>query len=242
MKKTISGGARQAKRSLDSAVSSLLALISREYMYMFCICVRTCTSLLEQLYAYIHVHVYTCTYMYTAPHCTWCLVNLVVSWSPRSGFSTLCFFCEFLVCLFAYLCMWAWVSRFSTLGMFAPERAVAGSSLRSGWLCVLFVLVSPTGVLVCWWECGHWMCGESSLTRHSQFSRLGIQCHTPVYMYMMFVGSGLMRWVSFYSFWVFLCAICTCFSCTCMSRFLCYTCTCICMKKTISGGARQATV
>ena len=29
--KTISGGARQAKRSLDSAVSSLLALISREY-------------------------------------------------------------------------------------------------------------------------------------------------------------------------------------------------------------------
>ena len=32
MKKTISGGARQAaKRSLDSAVLSLLALISREY-------------------------------------------------------------------------------------------------------------------------------------------------------------------------------------------------------------------
>ena len=29
--KTISGGTRQAKRSLDSAVSSLLALISREY-------------------------------------------------------------------------------------------------------------------------------------------------------------------------------------------------------------------
>ena len=29
--KTISGGARQAKRSLDSTVSSLLALISREY-------------------------------------------------------------------------------------------------------------------------------------------------------------------------------------------------------------------
>ena len=31
MKKNISGGARQAKRSLDSTVSSLLALISREY-------------------------------------------------------------------------------------------------------------------------------------------------------------------------------------------------------------------
>ena len=31
MKKNISGGDRQAKRSLDSAVSSLLALISREY-------------------------------------------------------------------------------------------------------------------------------------------------------------------------------------------------------------------
>ena len=29
--KNVSGGARQAKRSLDSAVSSLLALISREY-------------------------------------------------------------------------------------------------------------------------------------------------------------------------------------------------------------------
>ena len=29
--KTISGGARQAKPSLDSAVSSLLALISREW-------------------------------------------------------------------------------------------------------------------------------------------------------------------------------------------------------------------
>ena len=31
MSKNISGGARQAKRFLDSAVSSLLALISREY-------------------------------------------------------------------------------------------------------------------------------------------------------------------------------------------------------------------
>ena len=31
IRKTISGGPRQAKRYLDSAVSSLLALISREY-------------------------------------------------------------------------------------------------------------------------------------------------------------------------------------------------------------------
>ena len=33
-KKSISGGARQAERSLDSAVSSLLALISREYVQL----------------------------------------------------------------------------------------------------------------------------------------------------------------------------------------------------------------
>ena len=37
---------------------------------------------------------------------------------------------------------------------------------------------------------GHWMCGESwyhqrPLTHHSQFSRLGIQC--PTLIYMMFV-------------------------------------------------------
>ena len=32
--KTISGGARQAKRSLDSTVSSLLTVISREYLLL----------------------------------------------------------------------------------------------------------------------------------------------------------------------------------------------------------------
>ena len=32
----------------------------------------------------------------------------------------------------------------------------------------------------------------------SNFSRLGIQC--PTLIYVMFVRSGLMRWVSFYSF------------------------------------------
>ena len=46
----------------------------------------------------------------------------------------------------------------------------------------------------------YWMCGESwyrqrSLTHHSQFSRLGIQW--PTLIYVMFVGSGLIRWVSF---------------------------------------------
>ena len=46
MKKTISGGTRQAKRSLDSAVSSLLALFSREYAQL----VQRTTGL------------YTCTY------------------------------------------------------------------------------------------------------------------------------------------------------------------------------------
>ena len=30
------------------------------------------------------------------------------------------------------------------------------------------------------------------LTNHSQFSRLGIQC--PTLVYLMFVGNGLMRW------------------------------------------------
>ena len=46
------------------------------------------------------------------------------------------------------------------------------------------------------------MCEESwyhrrSLTHHSQFSRLGIQC--PTLVCVMFIGSGLMGWVSFYS-------------------------------------------
>ena len=59
---------------------------------------------------------------------------------------------------------------------------------------VIHVYLSATGVLVCWCEFGHWMCGESwyhqrSLTHHSQFSRLGIQC--PTLIYVMFVYSGL---------------------------------------------------
>ena len=43
---------------------------------------------------------------------------------------------------------------------------------------------------------GEWMYGESyqrSLTHHTQFSRLGIQC--PTLIYVMFVGSG--EFVSF---------------------------------------------
>ena len=38
---------------------------------------------------------------------------------------------------------------------------------------------------------------QRSLTHHSQFSRLGIQCPTLVHVSVMFVGSGLIRWVSF---------------------------------------------
>ena len=50
-------------------------------------------------------------------------------------------------------------------------------------------------MLVCWCEFGHWMCGESwyhqrSLTHHFQFSKLGIQC--PTLVYVMLIGSGLM--------------------------------------------------
>ena len=40
-----------------------------------------------------------------------------------------------------------------------------------------------------------------TLTHHSQFSRLGIQC--PTLVYVMLIGSGLMGWVSFCSFCVF---------------------------------------
>ena len=36
------------------------------------------------------------------------------------------------------------------------------------------------------------------VTHYSQFSRLGIQC--PTLVYVMFVGSGLIGWVSLYSF------------------------------------------
>ena len=55
--KTISGGARQAiLRSLDSAVSSLLALISREYAQLVCTCTcllvsHRCVSLLVRVWA-----------------------------------------------------------------------------------------------------------------------------------------------------------------------------------------------
>ena len=53
-------------------------------------------------------------------------------------------------------------------------------------------------MLVCWREFGHWMCGVSwyhqrSLTHHSQFSRLGISVLLLYSVYVMFVGSGLMR-------------------------------------------------
>ena len=70
------------------------------------------------------------------------------------------------------------------------------------------------------------MCGESryhqrSLTHHSQFSRLGIQC--PTLVYVMFVGSGG-HWGEFLSilseFSSLASVLCTCFSCkrpTCKS-------------------------
>ena len=46
---------------------------------------------------------------------------------------------------------------------------------------------------------------QRSLTHHSQFPRLGIQY--PTLVYVMFVGSGLIRWVSFYSFLFGQCAM-----------------------------------
>ena len=63
------------------------------------------------------------------------------------------------------------------------------------------------------------MCGESwyhqrSLTHHSQFSRLGIQC--PTLLYVMLIGSGLMRCVSFSEFSCLASVLCTCFSCICI--------------------------
>ena len=60
MKKNISGGARQAMWSLDSAVSSLLALISREYAQLV---QRTTGLYTEGAQRTLDVHVHPCVYV-----------------------------------------------------------------------------------------------------------------------------------------------------------------------------------
>ena len=63
-----------------------------------------------------------------------------------------------------------------------------------------------------------YMYGESwyhqrSLTHHSQFSRLGIQC--PTLVHVMLIGSGLMGGC-LSDFSCLASVLCTCFSCTCI--------------------------
>ena len=85
------------------------------------------------------------TYMY--------IVKCVPEWvvarsSPRSGWLHVCVSMYFVslqcVCLLHIsACELEWViARFSTLGMFASERAVAVSFPHSGWLCVSVYLSS----------------------------------------------------------------------------------------------------
>ena len=75
MKKTISGGARQAKRSLDSAVSSLLALFSREYAQL----VQRTTGLYtegapERMYMYMYMYSHGDSAPIAGEECLSCLM------------------------------------------------------------------------------------------------------------------------------------------------------------------------
>ena len=84
--------------------------------------------------------------------------------------------------------------------MFATERAVAGSSPRSVCFCV-FVSHRCASLLVRVWALDVW--GELVPSKTFNPTIPSSQGWASS-VYVMFVGSGLMRWASFYSFLKFL--------------------------------------